>query len=269
MFLYGPTGNGKTSYSERLIRIYEDSVVIPYAVEVDGQIITIYDPVVHRRLPVKKDAGLDPRWVVCRRPCVIAGGELVPNSLDLRFDGSSGTYVAPVQMKANNGIFVIDDFGRQVMSPRELLNRWMSPLDRRVDYLSLSYGMKFEVPFELLVVFSTNLNPSDLADEAFLRRVPNKVYVGDVDEHSFDLIFDRETEQQKVPCDPDAAEYLRMLCKRHGGGVLRACYPGDICRILHWISKYEARPVKATNAELERAVELYFAQSTGPHENLE
>lgn len=262
IFLYGPTGNGKTSYSERLTRIYRDSVVVPYALEIDGQIVTIYDPVVHRRLPVEKDAPLDPRWVVCRRPCLIAGGELVSSSLDLRFDTSSGTYVAPVQMKANNGIFVIDDFGRQAMSPRELLNRLMSPLDRRVDYLSLSYGMKFEIPFELLVVFSTNLNPSDLAEEAFLRRVPNKVYVGDVDEQSFDLIFEREAKQQEIPCDPGIAQHLRALCKRQGGGALRACYPRDICRVLHWIGEYEARPVKASNAELERAVELYFAHNT-------
>ncbi|HEY1215592.1 MAG TPA: hypothetical protein VGE93_18325 [Bryobacteraceae bacterium] len=218
----------------------------------------------HRRLPVEKDAVLDPRWVVCRRPCLIAGGELVSSSLDLRFDSSSGTYVAPVQMKANNGIFVIDDFGRQAMSPRELLNRWMSPLDRRVDYLSLSYGTKFEIPFELLVVFSTNLNPSDLADEAFLRRIPNKVYVGDVDDDSFDVIFERETRQQKIPCDPDSAEYLRALCKRHGGDSLRACYPGDICRILHWISEYEKRPVEAAKADFERAVNLYFAQNSRP-----
>ncbi|HSU32661.1 MAG TPA: hypothetical protein VLJ11_15625 [Bryobacteraceae bacterium] len=268
MFLYGPTGNGKTSYSERLTRIYEDSVAIPYAVEIDGQIISIYDPVVHRSLPVEKDAALDPRWVVCRRPCLIAGGELASSSLDLRFDNSSGTYVAPVQMKANNGIFVIDDFGRQAMLPRELLNRWMVPLDRRADYLSLSYGTKFEIPFELLVVFSTNLNPSDLADEAFLRRIPNKVYVGDVDDLTFDRIFERESSRQKIPCDPDGAEHLRQLCKRHGGDSLRACYPGDICRILHWISEYEERPVHATKGEFERAVELYFAQNTCAGENV-
>ncbi len=135
VFLYGPTGNGKSSYSERLIHIYDDAVVIPYAVEIDGQIMTVYDPVVHRELPTD-DHKLDPRWVVCRRPHITAGGELVSSMLDLRLDDSSGTYVAPLQVKANNGIFIIDDFGRQVLSPRDLLNRWMAPLDRRVDYLS-------------------------------------------------------------------------------------------------------------------------------------
>jgi hypothetical protein len=187
----------------------------------------------------------------------------VASLLDLQFDNTSGTYLAPLQMKANNGILIIDDFGRQAMSPRELLNRWILPLDRRVDYLSLSYGMKFEIPFELLVVFSTNLEPVDLVDEAFLRRIPNKVYVGDVEDEIFDLIFERETAQQNIPGDPGGAEELRRLCKLHGGGGLRACYPGDICRILLWISEYEERPVNMTKTELERAVELYFARR--PH----
>lgn len=263
LFLYGPTGNGKTSYSERLSRIYQDSIVMPYAVEVDSQIIIVYDPVVHRRVPIDNEK-LDPRWVICQRPCITAGGELVAGFLDLRVDETSGTYVAPLQMRANNGILVIDDFGRQAMSPRELLNRWILPLDRRVDYLSLSYGMKFEIPFELLVVFSTNLDPADLADDAFLRRIPNKVYVGDVEDRIFDLIFEQEATQQKIPYDPDSAELLRALCRLHQGRGLRACYPGDICRILRWISEYEERPVKAAELELERAVELYFTQRPRP-----
>jgi hypothetical protein len=266
LFLYGPTGNGKTSYSERLLRVYQDSVVVPYAVEVDAQIIAVYDPVVHRTLPIDSP-GLDPRWVVCRRPYITAGGELVASLLDLQFDKTSGTYLAPLQMKANNGILVIDDFGRQAMSPRELLNRWILPLDRRVDYLSLSYGMKFEIPFELLVVLSTNLDPLDLVDDAFLRRLPNKVYVGDVEDQIFDLIFEREIGQQNIAAEAGNAEQLRRLCKLHSGGGLRACYPGDICRILLWISEYEERPVKITTTELERAVELYFTRRPGSTEN--
>jgi predicted ATPase with chaperone activity len=259
LFLYGPTGNGKTSYSERLLRIYLDSVVVPYAVEVDGQIIAVYDPVVHRRLP-DDNLDLDPRWVACRRPCITAGGELVGSLLDVRLDETSGTYLAPLQMKANNGILIIDDFGRQAISPRELLNRWMLPLDRRLDYLSLNYGMKFEIPFDLLLVFSTNLDPADLADEAFLRRIPNKVYVGDVDDQTFDLIFEREAAQRNISRDTDAAERLRRLCRLHSGGGLRACYPADICHILLWISEYEERPVEINRTELERAVKLYFTQ---------
>jgi len=260
LFLYGPTGNGKTSYSERLTRIYQDSIIMPYALEVDGQIITVYDPVIHRRITIEIP-DLDPRWVVCQRPCIISGGELVTSMLDLHFDQTSGTYVAPLQVKANGGIFIIDDFGRQAISPRELLNRWVGPLDRRIDYLSLSYGIKFAIPFELLVVFSTNLNPADLADEAFLRRIPNKVYVGDVDDQTFDLIFEREAQKQAIAFSADTAETLRWLCKLHSGDYLRACYPGDICRILHWIGEYEGRPPEVTKTELERAVMLYFARS--------
>ncbi len=263
LFLYGPTGNGKTSYSERLLRIYDDSIILPYAVEVDGQIVIVYDPGIHNRLP-GDPRHLDPRWVVCQRPCITAGGELTAASLDLRFDGNSGAYVAPLQMRANNGILIIDDFGRQTMTPRELLNRWILPLDRRVDYLTLSYGLKFQIPFELLVVFSTNLDPSELMDMAFLRRIPNKVYVGDIDDETFDRIFEVETAKQNIACGPGGAELLRKLCKLHGGNELRACYPVDICRILVWIGEYENRPaVEATHGALERAVGLYFAQRTG------
>src|SRR6185295_2687822 len=187
IFIYGPTGNGKTSLAERMLRVYKDSILIPYAVEVDNQIISLYDPVVHKAIE-HDDEDIDPRWVVCKRPCIVVGGELIPSMLDMRLDESSGIYAAPLQMKANNGILLIDDFGRQLMSPRDLLNRWIVPLDRRVDYLTLCYGVKFQIPFENMVVFSTNLEPSDLADEAFLRRIHNKILVEAVDKHSFDQI---------------------------------------------------------------------------------
>ena len=158
LFLYGPTGNGKTSIAERLQRVFSDSVYIPYAVEVDGQVIMVYDPVVHEKIDEIPE-GVDPRWVRCRRPLIMVGGELTPGMLELRLDTASQIYAAPVQMKANNGILVIDDFGRQVISPTKLLNRWILPLDRRVDYLNLRYGVKFQIPFEMMVVFSTNLEP--------------------------------------------------------------------------------------------------------------
>jgi SpoVK/Ycf46/Vps4 family AAA+-type ATPase len=154
----------------------------------------------------------------------------------------------------------VDDFGRQLMSPRQLLNRWMVPLDRRVDYLALRYGVKFKIPFELMVVFSTNLDPRELADEAFLRRLQNKVYVGPVDAPSFDEIFRRVVAARNLPCDPDAAEFLRLLCLREGGMELRACYPGDVCSILISIGRYENRSAQVTRADLERAVALYFTQ---------
>lgn len=260
IFVYGPSGNGKTSLAERMLRVYQDAVMIPYAVEVDNQIISIYDPVVHHALPAESP-DIDPRWVLCRRPCIVVGGELIPSMLELRLDEASGIYSAPLQMKANNGLFIVDDFGRQLMSPRDLLNRWIVPLDRRVDYLTLRYGVKFQIPFELLVVFSTNLDPSDLADEAFLRRIPNKIYVDSVTPQVFDQIFDRVVTARRMPTEPDSAEYLRRLCLREGRTELRACYPTDICNILSSISQYENRPIQMTKPDLERATALYFAKS--------
>jgi predicted ATPase with chaperone activity len=259
LFLYGPTGNGKTSYAERLVRVYGDTVVMPYTVEVDGQIVILYDPVVHHKTQIDTQ-GLDPRWVVCQRPCITVGGELVADLLDLQIDKASGTYLAPLQMKANNGMLIIDDLGRQTISPQELLNRWIVPLDRRVDYLTLSYGMKFEIPFELLAVFATNLQPADLADEAFLRRIPNKISVDTVNEQMFDQIFERVAAQHGFPSDPASAKYLRSQCLRRSGHELRACQPHDIFQILDWISEYEERPAQLNPSELDRAVELYFAR---------
>jgi hypothetical protein len=261
LFLYGSTGNGKTSLAERLIRLYDDNVLIPYAVEVDGQIILHYDPVVHQRLDSDdEEPDHDARWVRCRRPCIVTGGELVPSMLDLRMDEASGTYAAPLQMKANSGILVIDDFGRQLIPPRDLLNRWIVPLDRHVDYLMLRYGVKFQIPFDLMVVFATNLDPMSLADEAFLRRIQNKILVEEVSPGVFDEILRRYALAKGIPYDQDMADYLRSLCLRDGRSVLRACYPGDICRVLYSISQYEGRPPRMTRTDLERAVSLYFAR---------
>jgi len=260
IFVYGPTGNGKTSLAERMLRVYQDAILLPYAVEVDSQIISLYDPVVH--VPLEQDReDVDPRWILCKRPCIVVGGELIPSMLELRLDEASGIYAAPLQMKANNGILIIDDFGRQLMSPRDLLNRWIVPLDRRVDYLTLRYGVKFQIPFELMVVFSTNLEPSDLADEAFLRRIHNKIYVEAVDASSFDQIFARVIQARGLQAEADSAEYVRKLCLREGRSELRACYPSDICNILNSIGRYEGRPPLMTKPELERAAALYFAKS--------
>ncbi len=261
LFLYGGTGNGKTSIAERILRIYHDAVLVPYAVEVDGHIITLFDPVVHKEVDSHDDL-LDPRWVPCERPCITVGGELSASMLELRLDEATRVFISPCQMKANNGILIIDDFGRQMLSPRELLNRWIVPLDRRVDYLTLASGMKFKAPFEMMVVFSTNLNPHDLADEAFLRRIQTKVLVEDVDESVFDQIFQRVVEDNSVPAEPGCAAYLREQCFAFGAKTLRACYPIDIYKLVRAISEYEGRPVRLTRQNIDRAVALYFAKRT-------
>jgi hypothetical protein len=258
LFLYGGTGNGKTSIAERILRIYHDAVVVPYAVEVDGHIITLFDPVVHKALPFHDDM-LDPRWAVCERPCITVGGELSAAMLELRLDESTKVFISPCQMKANNGILVIDDFGRQMLAPRDLLNRWIVPLDRRVDYLTLSSGMKFQVPFEMMVVFSSNLDPHDLADEAFLRRIQTKVMVDNVTPEVFVEIFRRVMQANQVPTEPGCAEYLVERCEQYVARVLRACYPMDVYRLVKAISEYEGRPVRMTCVNIDRAVALYFA----------
>ena len=263
LFLYGGTGNGKTSIAERILRIHKDTVLVPYAVEVDGHIITVFDPVVHR--PTNNIVETrDRRWVECERPHITVGGELSAAMLELRLDQSTHVSISPCQMKANNGVLIIDDFGRQVLSPRELLNRWIVPLDRRVDYLTLASGMKFQVPFELMVVFSTNLNPNDLADEAFLRRIQSKVLVNEVSIEVFDEIFRRVAAAGNVVVESGAAEFLRECCLAAGAKQLRACYPNDIFKLVRSICEYEGRPIRLIKSNIERAVGLYFARPENP-----
>jgi hypothetical protein len=278
IFLYGPAGTGKTTIAERLGRVFEDAVVVPWAVEVDGQVIMVADPALHQELEradldlgagpeagneagngARNDAGLDldPRWVVCRRPFVAVGGELVTGMLDLQKDESSGAWSAPLQMKANNGILLVDDFGRQMISPRDLLNRWIVPLDRRIDFLSLGSGGKFTIPFEIQIVFSTNLAPHELADEAFLRRIPNKIFVDATNAAQFDQIFRQTCTAVGMTWEPGSEEYLRELCLRHSPD-LRPCFPRDFCNAIRAITIYEHRQPAITRRDLERAAAVYF-----------
>ena len=207
MFLYGPSGTGKSSLAERVLRIYDDRIAVPYAVEVGGNIVSVFDPSVHHPAPSQR-VDDDPRWIFCMRPSIIVGGELVPAMLELQRDAEGGQFMAPLHMKANNGIFVIDDFGRQLMAPRDLLNRWTMPLEQRTDYLSIN-GAKFPIPFEVFVVFSTNMNPADLGDEALLRRIPNKILVDAVSPELFDDIVRRRLRSNGWGADSGAADHLR------------------------------------------------------------
>jgi hypothetical protein len=261
MFLYGPPGTGKSSIAERLLRIYGDRVLVPYAVEVDSQIINVFDPVVHKP-EEEQPSGIDRRWVLCRRPCVIAGGELGPEMLDLQYQRDSGTYVAPVQMQANNGILVIDDFGRQAhLTPEALLNRWIVPLDRQRDHLTLDHGVKFEIPFDAKIVFSTNLQPETLGDEAFFRRIQSKVLIPSITDDAFDEVLRRVCDTKGVRLAPGAAEHLRRTSRDLGDGDLRPYLPSAVCTILVSICSFEGLPLELHSEMVDRIAHMYFTHT--------
>jgi len=259
LFLYGPTGNGKTSIVERLHRIFHDLAYIPYAVEVSGQILSLYDPNVHSVIQPQPQ-GIDPRWVLCQRPFLSMGGEMTAAMLEPQLDAGTHIGVAPVQMKANNGILVIDDFGRQKMPAQELLNRWIVPLDRRVDYLSMGPASKFEIPFELMIVFASNLDPNQLAEEAFMRRIKNKIKIDPVNPDIFIRIWQRECETRGLAFQADLAAYACRRCSEHTGGDLRACFPRDLMDISNGIAAFERRPHALSEEDVERAFHIYFTR---------
>lgn len=260
VFLYGPPGTGKTSIAERLVRISPDLVLVPRAVEVDGQIISVFDSTVHLPADTQPE-DLDPRWVVCQRPRVLVGGELTGDMLDLTYDQTSGIYLAPLQMKANNGVMIVDDFGRQVLTPEQLLNRWIVPLDRRIDFLSLAYGVSFEVPFDVKVVLSTNLDPSDLGDEAFFRRIQSKIFIGPVSDESFDWILARMAHAMGVTVDTEAGEYLKNVCREQGGD-LRPYLPVDVCKLLKAVAEYEGVAPVLEPRSIDRVLNLYYTKGS-------
>jgi predicted ATPase with chaperone activity len=259
VFLYGPPGVGKTAIAETFSRVMaEDDIWVPYAVEVDSQIITVYDPVIHKRSAKPVIADQDERWVRCCRPAVLVGGELTVEMLDLQFNPGTKFYVAPAQMKANNGVLIIDDFGRQRVRPEELLNRWVVPLDRGIDFLTLVGGRKIEIPFEMLVVFASNMDPAELVDPAFLRRIQTKIKIGEVADEPFCEIFRRVAASQGMVCAPAILNDLIDLIRNTLHHELRACYPRDLVNQVCWAARYENRkPVLDRNALL-KAVEAYF-----------
>ena len=257
MFLHGPSGTGKTSIAATIPAVYNDSVWIPHAIVVDNQIVSVFDPGVHFPSAVEVPAESDKRWVLCRRPCVLAGGELSAEMLDLQFNSISRFYTAPLQMKANNGVLILDDFGRQRMRPDELLNRWMTPLDRRVDFFTLPGGRKFEVPFDLFIVFSTNLDPNQLADEAFLRRIPNKIAVEYATPQQFLEIFRRECQVRLVACDEGVPDYL-VQCIRDMKQSLSQCHPRDLINQIFWAARYAGTEPHITRKSIEQACKAHF-----------
>jgi predicted ATPase with chaperone activity len=263
IFLYGPTGTGKSTIAMALSQAFAfDRVWIPYAVEVDGQVISVFDPHVHRQVNSMASHNSDARWVLCYRPSVLVGGELTMEMLELQLNPITKFYTAPAQMKANNGVLIIDDFGRQRLRPEELLNRWVVPLDRGIDFLSLAGGKKVEIPFELFVVFATNLDPATLVDAAFLRRIQTKIKVDAVAPPQFHEIFRGVCSEARLRYEPAVVDALIERIQNELKEPLRACYPRDIVNQIRWTARYQQREPVLDEEAVQTAVEAYFAAGT-------
>jgi hypothetical protein len=261
LFFYGAPGNGKTALATRITRALGSDVYVPFAVETEGSIIELYDPVCHIRVS-DEEGRHDPRWIKVRRPTVVVGGELKLESLDLSYSPTRRTYEAPYQMKANTGMFLIDDFGRQQMSPADLLNRWIVPLEMRVDFLKLATGRKLEVPFDELLVFSTNLDPSSLMDEAFTRRIKYKVGARDPNKDMFKEIFRRACDSYGVPFDDAGFQYLIEEHYFSSGRAFRGVHPRDLLDQLVALARYIEVPPRMSRELLDAVVNTYFIAKT-------
>ena len=269
MFVYGPPGNGKTVIAQAIRNLLDGEIAVPHAIEVEGQIIRIFDPVSHERLPetgsttglLRSRDPIDGRWVRCRRPLVMVGGELTLESLDLTYSPTGGFYGAPVQMKANGGVLVIDDFGRQRVAARDLLNRWIVPLESRVDFLTLETGQKFDLPFCAMVVFATNVKPGDLVDEAFLRRIHYKVFAENPTKAEFLQIFEGCCRARGLAYDGLIAEAL-LAHLRSRNIRFRGCHPRDLIDQALAHADYLGEPRELTAELLEVACAAYFVDDT-------
>lgn len=277
MLLHGPAGAGKTFLAQHIRRIVDGPVAIPHAILVHDEVIRVYDPQVHvalhadatPRTALDARARPDARWVLCERPCIVSGGELTLEMLDLSFDGRAGYYEAPPHFKANNGLFIVDDLGRQVITPRQLMNRWVVPMERRHDHLMLRNGGKFTIPFDLVLVFSSNLAPAELEDAAFLRRLGHKIAIDALPAGLYRTVFERACASEGIAFDE--APFARLLAEhRRLGRPLLACYPRDLLHLIASRARYLGVPAELSAALLDWAWRAYFgpetpAAASGPH----
>ena len=265
LFLYGAPGNGKTSIAERITKAFGEFIWIPRAISIDGEIMRLFDPGMHEEAPLSVNQGLidhrrvDERWIRIRRPTIVVGGELTMDQLEVTINTSTNTSEAPIQMKSNCGTLVIDDFGRQKMTTDQLLNRWIVPLEKRYDFLNMASGKKIQVPFDQLIVFSTNLEPRDLVDDAFLRRIPYKIEVTDPSEEAFRELLEIMAPKVGVEYDQSAIEYLIETHYRSIGRPLRCCQPRDLLLQIRNYCRYVRQPAKMTPETFDFAVQNYFA----------
>ena len=267
--IYGQPGNGKTALAEALFRVESDPIYMPYALECQGNIIQLYDPIYHQKIEDEETAisalstqlSYDARWFKCRRPFIITGGELTLDMLDLSFNKHSKVYDAPFQLKANNGIYLIDDFGRQRVTPAEILNRWIVPLERHIDYLSFQAGGKMTVPFEAFLIFSTNLRPDNLGDEAFLRRIQYKMFLRSPKASEFIEIFERYCGARELVCPDGLAEEFAQKHYIEADKRFRRCHPRDVIGHAIDILNFERLPMALTEDVLNRAFHSCFVEN--------
>lgn len=265
MFLFGYPGNGKTSIAERVTSAFGQYTWIPSAVEIDGAIMRVFDPMLHEVAPLEQTGGLldlslfDKRWIRVKRPTIVVGGELTMDMLEVQRNEKTHINESPLQMKSNCGTLVIDDFGRQKMSIDKLLNRWIIPLEKRYDYLNMPGGKKVQVPFDQLVVFSTNLEPKDLVDDAFLRRIPYKIEVTNPSEENFRKLFEIMCRVLKIPYDPAVVDYLIETHYRPVNRPFRNCQPRDLLLQIKSFCQYNELPIEMKNDYIDFAVDNYFS----------
>jgi predicted ATPase with chaperone activity len=267
--IYGQPGNGKTYLAEALFNVDPTYIYVPYAIEAQGMIIQMFDPVYHHPVDEAQDTisafttepSYDQRWFKCHRPFIVTGGELAPEMLDLSFNPVAKFYDAPLQLKANNGIYLIDDFGRQKVTPAEVLNRWIVPMERRVDYLSFQNGGKMTIPFECFLVFSSNLKPDQLGDEAFLRRIQYKMLMKSPSEQEFTEIFVKYAAKQGLACSPELVDRFLARHYRSTGKPRRRCHPRDVLSHAIDIIRFERRPTVLTDEVLTLAFESNFVST--------